>query len=364
MLHNPSARELSAAYLGAAMQANTNVTILVGPDIYVIRGDGNNPRWKNGIMMSGEEQTSSKHALHCVDSLFMMRLGNPGGNLVPYGEVFPPVRDLYSGLDWHSTREEVDALWDLSQLRTYHTSGTWCGLFTLFLSTIPFEGFRQVQKLQLDAFESKETTLASEMMFFEFIGCLHRLEDLTIHRPSRRFGTCNISAVIQAGQSLRRLSIDTQDRGHRGRDDGVDEVSLFDLKRINTECPNLEELEFDHPLFPYRESDSLRNRTRFEAQETLDFLPRFERLKHLWMHFLWHMGSDPTTRTYASSTDPDWDDASRIAHDLQVFKIGLPFEIIRITLQSSTEPLESKGKEWREDRNFVDECDSGGLHEL
>ncbi|KAH6716626.1 hypothetical protein BKA61DRAFT_572708 [Leptodontidium sp. MPI-SDFR-AT-0119] len=158
-----------------------------------------------------------------------------------------------------------------------------------------------------------------------------------------------IATICRTGETLRELVATDFSRI------GTDLVSLNDLRELLENCPLLETLEVDLPIFPYRDIAGLPDRLTFEASDFLDLLLEFRSLTDLRLHADYSLGA----KEYVDyeSTDPDCDEAEWIMKDLLRHKKGFPLEKLVLELHGAYRP-----KNWRKPagEKFEDELDAQG----
>lgn len=139
-----------------------------------------------------------------------------------------------------------------------------------------------------------------------------------------------IATICRTGETLRELVATDFSRI------GTDLVSLNDLRELLENCPLLETLEVDLPMFPYRDIAGLPDRLTFEARDFLDLLLEFRSLKDLRLHADYSLGA----KEYVDyeSTDPDCDEAEWIMKDLLRHKKGFPLEKLVLELHGAYRP--------------------------
>lgn len=345
------------------MESKPDVTFTKGNGVYLISGYGvygGTSESRNTSDNATGELAPVESAPKCVDSLVIKVAAtlSAGHSMIfkPSKSRLPPVQAFKSNAGWFYDAEEVAAIWDFSQIRQLELKRS----MEHFWTSVPCGDFKNLEILEFDPIINNVADQEPILrLMSEFVEGIRALDALSIIRPCQYAGICPMKSIIQAGgESLRYLKLDYYYR------QGTDDVSLSDIRRLQAACPNIEYLEFVHPFFPHANIRRYPDRVRFDADETLEILPRFRKLEDLHLLFDNDLGTpfDRRNQAYSYSTDPDYDDAKRIMQKLHDNKLGVPFDNMSIELRASTKPrnwrpkpgatIDSGGWRWNQTRVF------------
>ena len=243
-------------------------------------------------------------------------------SLAPLGLRLPALK-TYKG-SWLESADDVSSFWDLSSLRHLEVVS----------SIRPLGFFRKLELSQMTQLRTLKLTAGYYLLFHREIHEVVRelvrhlfleLQQLTIFSfdCDRYQSICPIGTVSYLGKTLRELMLSDQNR------EGTDPISVEDLEKLRLECPYLEQLQIDLPLFPRHSITRHPDRGNLEAKKALKLLTQFRSLKRLWLVTEFSLGH--SYRDWKPTDgDIDYDDARVIMQRLHGFQLGAPFKSIAI----------------------------------
>lgn len=234
----------------------------------------------------------------------------------------------------HVNPDEISA-YDFSHIRNLGLTHT--DQLKQLLTDVPIEQLSELTSLRLRFYSAAHVEDHESFinLLTNFLKTLKSLDSFQITCDNYQT-ICPVDTICEIGTTLKHLYMLGAD-GYGG-----DQLSVTDLEKLLTHCPNLESLVVDMPMFPFKQVQGYDERalSSFEAREFLAVLPRFAKLKNLKLRAEYGLGTE--SPMLSSSTDPDYDDAMRILKELHGAKQGVPFEWLSVQLERSFQP-----RNWR-----------------
>ncbi|CZT12267.1 hypothetical protein WAI453_011605 [Rhynchosporium graminicola] len=183
--------------------------------------------------------------------------------------------------------------------------------------------------INLDRFDSDEEKADVRRAFLRAFQGFKCLESINVDLDNFQ-EVLPISTICLAGATLEKLHATWLHRR------GNDTVSLDDLKMLHEQCPLLEDVDIDLPMYPYHDVSGYPKRDGFEADEFVTLLSKFQNLNKIHLHAERSLGcADPVD---SHLTDPDYEDAVKLSKRMISSKQGAPFETVTITLEGAYRP--------------------------
>ncbi|KAF8851608.1 hypothetical protein BDZ45DRAFT_750473 [Acephala macrosclerotiorum] len=265
----------------------------------------------------------------------------PFQTFVFHGKKLPPIQELVlHGYDWGPPSGNITHPWDFSQLRSLVMRFPENLLHLLQMITT--DNLPELQKLDIFMFlemipEGDQTSVRK--LLLDLMESAPALQVVAINSNVDYQSILPISTIIKLGPKLRKLALHDQHLKNRWTDPR-DPISVEDLIRLRENCPNIEEMLVNLPLFPnISPRRRYENTDTFEAERFINVVARFEKLRKVHLFEEDDLGTFSGDREVVESTDSDYDDARAMMLDLYSKKRGVPFEEITITLDRSRKPI-------------------------
>ncbi|KAH7409454.1 hypothetical protein BKA64DRAFT_664974 [Cadophora sp. MPI-SDFR-AT-0126] len=284
-------------------------------------------------LQSGNAAAKEKPQMECLDVFRIQKLDDyeyfDGFDSV--GEPFPAMKKLVIDMGPRRDQPGDRPLWDYSRLLSLTLKGT---EMYQFVEEVSPEAFVQLVELDILFYGCGPIEEDRQSLFSALVRKSRYLQSFSF-RSSNNWIRLSVELIPEIGRSLLSLSLCAVNlaTGHR---EGMDPISLDDLKLIKLWCPLLEHMVFDLPMLPITNSDGSSLRDNFEAESALDLLATFLQLISLETYSEESLGTYP--KVYDISTDPDYDHAERIMRSLYAKKRGVPFEKVTMTLYVAEKP--------------------------
>lgn len=234
------------------------------------------------------------------------------------------------------------------------------GLHRIF--SVPAAQLSQLRSLTITIFECEQkqnlevTTHSWKYRLRQILSSVPQLEEFAINVWYIPL-VLQITTLCTFNKSLKTLKL----IGNPGNHDGMDQVTVKDLRELQKGCPLLENLEMQMPLFPYELGTyHYIDRTSFEAKEFIAACCDFRRLDFLELSVDDNLG---TAKETDASTDKDYDDAMAIMKKMREDKIGVPFDVIILDLKFASRPSNFRPRDsdhwWPQRRTFMSQIVDG-----
>jgi len=286
-------------------------------------------------------------------------------HFVPFGGCLRPMESLLlESYTWVHPARDVPLIWDFTQLKYLELEMTGQDIIA-FIRTVPRQQLAQLREIKMWPWMNQADFSTLRELLRHLFADLPKLEAFTIDLNDQYERLCppNIFSLFRG--SLKRLRLRESDRDANGENSVTYSVQdLRDLYALTS--TTLEELTIVLPMFPYDNVEALPPRDHFEAQEFLDFIPKFPVLRTLHLYAAFGLREMFQNNDRVDSADVDYDDAEKIMKQLRESKVGVPFERINITLKESTIPkgIVDPSTSWiAEKRVFASRVTSDGVYE-